>query len=170
MTALKGNAIYKLIALILAAGGLAGLLWTARGPLKDLPAPVEKSEPEVQPSRIANAATLHPAAAPLATLLDQPQSSVEAEIQGVQEVLALYRRAFGENPIGQNDDIVDALLGNNPKHIAFLRGDIARIRDGKLLDRWKAPYWFHAESGTEFEIRSSGPDRELFTDDDITVK
>ena len=90
-------------------------------------------------------------------------------LQGVDQVILFYRRAFGENPVGQNEDITAAILGENSSHAAFLPSGSPAIKDGKLLDAWGTPYWFHPVSGTHMEIRSAGPDRELFTDDDLIL-
>ena len=40
-------------------------------------------------------------------------------------------------------------------------------RDGELCDRWGTPFFFHAESAARMEIRSAGPDRRLWTEDDV---
>jgi hypothetical protein len=48
--------------------------------------------------------------------------------------------------------------------------DLASIdAQGRLLDRWGTPYFFHAVSRTELEIRSAGPDGKLGTDDDVPL-
>ncbi len=91
----------------------------------------------------------------------------EAHLQAVDQILFFYRRAFGENPVGQNEDITAALLGANPQRLALLTPGSAAIKDGQLIDPWGTPYWFHPVSGQEMEIRSAGPDRELFTPDDL---
>jgi hypothetical protein len=88
-------------------------------------------------------------------------------LQAVEQLLYFYRQALGENPVGQNEDIVAALLGENPKRAAYLPADTPAIKDGKLLDAWGTPYWFHPVSRDRMEIRSAGPDRELFTNDDL---
>jgi len=95
--------------------------------------------------------------------------SVEEDLQTLDQLLYLYRQAFGGNPEGGNEDLVDAFLGGNPGRAAFLPPDSPALVDGKLVDRWGTPYWFHALSGSEMEIRSAGPDRELFTDDDLVL-
>jgi len=91
----------------------------------------------------------------------------EAHRQAVEQVLFFYRRAFGENPVGQNEDITAALLGANPQRLAFLPPGSPAIKSGHLIDPWGTPYWFHPLSGQQMEIRSAGPDRELFTPDDV---
>ena len=41
------------------------------------------------------------------------------------------------------------------------------LRDGELVDRWGTPYFFHSVSAEKMEIVSAGPDKELWTDDDV---
>lgn len=108
-------------------------------------------------------------AAELAATLSRPEGPPEEELQAVAQLIYVYRQGFGENPVGQNEDIVAALLGENEKRSAFLPKNIPVIADGKLIDRWGSPYWFHPVSGSEMEIRSAGPDRELFTGDDLAT-
>ena len=38
---------------------------------------------------------------------------------------------------------------------------------GRLVDRWGVPLFFHALGGGRYELRSAGPDRILWTADDI---
>ena len=39
--------------------------------------------------------------------------------------------------------------------------------NGELLDRWDSPLFFHRESSRTTTFRSAGPDRRLWTDDDV---
>lgn len=111
--------------------------------------------------------TVSPLARELSTALLDENSSPESELEAVDQLLYFHRQAFGENPVGDNGDIVAALAGGNAKMAAWLAPDCAAVVNGRLVDRWGTPYWFHAISGREMEIRSAGPDRELFTGDDL---
>lgn len=91
----------------------------------------------------------------------------EASRQAVDQILFFYRKMFKENPVGQNEDIIAALLGENKERVAFIPPDSPAIKDGKIIDPWGTPYWFHAQSGQHMEIHSAGPDQELFTADDL---
>jgi len=91
----------------------------------------------------------------------------EASRQAVDQILFFYRRTFGENPAGQNEEITAALLGENKERVAFIPPDSPAIKNGKLVDPWGSPYWFHPLSGQQMEIHSAGPDQELFTADDL---
>ena len=110
--------------------------------------------------------TVLPAATALGKHLENKTDPTSC-LQTLDQLILLYRRGIGENPVGQNEDIVSALLGDNPKRAAFLPADSPAIRDGKLIDPWGTPYWFHPISAHRMEIRSAGPDRSLFTSDDL---
>jgi hypothetical protein len=42
--------------------------------------------------------------------------------------------------------------------------------NGELVDVWGTPYFFHQLSGTDTEIHSAGPDRIMWTADDLITK
>ncbi len=41
---------------------------------------------------------------------------------------------------------------------------------GELVDAWNTPFFFHQISGTEMEIHSAGPDKIMWTQDDLVIK
>lgn len=91
------------------------------------------------------------------------------------EALALnlrhYGQRFGGNPVGTNAEIVKTLNGGNPQGARYLPQEHLRLNDqGELMDSFGTPYFFHQISSTEMEIRSAGPDKTLWTADDIAVK
>jgi len=83
-----------------------------------------------------------------------------------------YQSIFGGNPVGTNPEITKALNGDNPKHSTFVHPDDGlRINDrGELIDSWGTPFFFHQLSAREMEIHSAGPDRVMWTSDDIVVR
>jgi hypothetical protein len=93
-------------------------------------------------------------------------------LQNVRRVVRQYGEMFGGNPVGTNPEITAALTGNNPKQINFLTGQPGmRINgNGELVDAWGTPYFFHQLSGTEMEIHSAGPDKIMWTSDDLVTK
>ncbi len=97
-----------------------------------------------------------------------PATVVENMRTSVRE----YGLRFGGNPIGNNAEITRALNGGNPKQVVFIRPDSGlRINgDGELIDGWGTPFFFHQLSGTQTEIRSAGPDRVMWTADDLVTK
>lgn len=99
--------------------------------------------------------------------LNAPDRTPHDDLQIVADFVDLYRKALGGNPVGQNEDITAALTGNFGQKGRVFPPNSPAIRDGQLVDRWGTPYWFHPESGTKMEIRSAGPDKDLFTADDV---
>ncbi|MBK8477085.1 MAG: hypothetical protein IPL39_12535 [Opitutaceae bacterium] len=73
-------------------------------------------------------------------------------------------------PLGFNEEIVRALGGANPLRLVFLPPDHPAIdARGRLCDRWGTPYFFHPLAATNIEVRTAGPDRRLFTADDLSA-
>ncbi|MEM6543767.1 MAG: type II secretion system protein GspG [Pseudomonadota bacterium] len=96
--------------------------------------------------------------------------TVEDGLREIEALLAQYRFAFGENPIGvENFEITEQLLGKNPKKVVFIARDSPALRGNELVDPWGTPYFFHPQSGTEMEIGSAGPDQILWTSDDVFI-
>jgi hypothetical protein len=129
----------------------------------------------VSPDAIAAA----PPMAPLAGTATQPvpdtpeSSTLPAAtiLQNMRTAVRQYASTFGENPVGTNPEITGALEGDNPKHINFLKQDGNRVNAmGELVDAWGTPYFFHQISSHEMEIRSAGPDRVMYTGDDLVTR
>ena len=71
-------------------------------------------------------------------------------------------------PMGTNREVTRVLAGHNPMKRAWISAGHPAIDDrGELNDRWNTPLHFHALARGVFEIQSAGPDREIFTADDI---
>jgi len=87
-------------------------------------------------------------------------------------VMHQYSSMFGGNPVGTNPEITEALNVGNPKQARFITEDSGlRINGrGELVDSWGTPFFFHQLSSTEMEIRSAGPDRKMWTADDLVTK
>lgn len=97
---------------------------------------------------------------------DQPP---ERDLEILSEFIRTYSKAAGGNPIGDNADITAALTGAGGRQAKVFPPGHRTIHDGQLIDRWGTPYWFHPNSGQQMEIRSAGPDRQLFTEDDVVL-
>lgn len=92
-------------------------------------------------------------------------------LENMRRSIRQYGTMFGGNPVGTNPEITKALQGDNPKQINFLKADGNRVNgNGELVDPWGTPYFFHQLSGTEMEIRSAGPDKRMWTADDLVVR
>ena len=42
--------------------------------------------------------------------------------------------------------------------------------NGEMVDPWGTPYFFHQLSGHEMEIHSAGPDKIMWTFDDLVAR
>jgi hypothetical protein len=92
--------------------------------------------------------------------------------QNMGRAVRQFGRMFGGNPVGTNPEITQQLTGQNPKHINFISAEAGlRINgNGELVDPWGTPYFFHQISGREMEIHSAGPDRIMWTADDLVTQ
>lgn len=114
------------------------------------------------------------AAVPAEPVLATSESSSlppETVLANMRTSIRQFASTFGENPVGTNPEITSALQGGNPKHMNFLKPDGNRVNaKGELVDTWGTPYFFHQISGHEMEIRSAGPDRVMYTGDDLVTR
>jgi hypothetical protein len=96
----------------------------------------------------------------------------ETALQNVRRAVRQYGEMFGGNPVGTNPEITSQLGGNNPKHINFIspQAGTSINANGELVDAWGTPYFFHQISGSEMEVHSAGPDKVMWTSDDLVVK
>lgn len=96
----------------------------------------------------------------------------ETVVGNMRIAIQSYNSRVGENPVGTNPEITAELNGGNAKNIRFIKEDSGlRINgSGELVDYWGTPFFFHQISGNEMEIRSAGPDKKMWTDDDIVTK
>jgi hypothetical protein len=93
------------------------------------------------------------------------------DTENIGLMLRDFRTVQGENPTGTNAEIMKAIMGGNKKGAQLgPPTGMALNQDGELVDRWGTPFFFHAQSGNEMEVRSAGPDRKLYTSDDVIGK
>lgn len=102
-----------------------------------------------------------------------PGTAPIEDLRKLQHVLGGYFsviKDLTQQPIGGNRDLAACLLGENPNRQAFLPPDHPAFGDGgQVVDRWGTPLFVHPEAAREITLRSAGPDRELFTDDDLVL-
>lgn len=147
---------------------LAALFWRGRTKTSS-PSSVTSSivaEPTRPPSDFV---TVDPSA--YAGLYD-PATSPLRDLNMVASMLENFFVSFlgqaPRPPLGSNQEITAALTGRNAQDLVFFPPDHPGINPaGELCDRWGTPYLFHPLSADHFEIRSAGPDRDLFTADDL---
>ena len=96
----------------------------------------------------------------------------EIVLSNMRIVFKQYASRFGGNPVGTNEEITRALNGENPRQVRFINEESGlRINGrGELVDYWGTPFFFHQLSGREMEIHSAGPDKVMWTADDLVTK
>ncbi len=147
----------------LLTGMLVGWLWWHAQPAEPVAAESVSeldSVPVVDPGALAG---LHAAS-----------TAPRDDVRLVGAVLRNYLqsvRGGDAPPLGFNEEIVRALAGANPLGVAFLPPAHPAIDgQGRLCDRWGSPYHFHPLAVDAIEVRSAGPDRRLFTADDLVAE
>jgi hypothetical protein len=178
------------VAAILLALGIGGVVMVRqpaatgpadpdRGPAPGAPAGSQPSAAPGAPGTGAPAADaaeltadgmrLLPGAREMVEGFNDPSQPPERDLAIIEEALAQFRRVFGRNPPGgENAEIVAGLLGGNAKQLAVIPPDLPAVNAaGELIDRWNTPFHFHPVSGSVMEVLSAGPDRALWTPDDL---
>lgn len=111
-----------------------------------------------------------PAAAPATVPEVSPEEAREAReaIDNLELTLRDYGLALRGNPVGTNAEITAALMGDNEKQMKLEIPAGSTLNDqGELCDPWGTPWFFHQLSATKTEIRSAGPDRVMYNEDDF---
>lgn len=133
-------------------------------------------EPVGKATASAVSAPAVPAVPPQAVTQPPPQAEpgveekVASELHRITRLLRDFRTIAGDNPIGSNAEIMQALNGDNPRQAKILPGDMPLGSSGELLDHWGTPYFFHQLSRNSMEVRSAGADRRMWTNDDIFTR
>lgn len=171
-----------LLLLFVFLAGVAGfVVWKQEKKSGPLPEPHAASLPGVVPDpQAAKAPSVTAVPTPVvaapttpepAAAKDAPPMTVQQRIGQITTTLEDYRRSLGENPVGSNAEIMQALRGANSMKLQFPTPSGSGLNaDGELLDEWGTPYFFHQLSKTEMEIRSAGPDKKMWTEDDAVSK
>jgi hypothetical protein len=121
--------------------------------------PQRRTPPRTVPDVVVTSASAPPVV---------PPDLGEEAMEKVQTMLRDYRTRMGENPVGSNAEIMRAVMGGNPAqaHLGPPPG-LFLNESGELMDPWGTPLFFHQESAKSMEVRSAGPDRKLWTTDDL---
>src|SRR5215813_5584909 len=105
---------------------------------------------------------------------DAPPTNIAPQIvlENMRRAVVNYGSTFSGNPVGTNPEIAAALNGENPKQIKFIDPEAGLRINGKgeLVDSWGTPFFFHQLSAKDMEIRSAGPDKIMWTADDLVIK
>lgn len=122
------------------------------------------------PSLQQKAQAIITAGTSLLDAMEQPDDD-QNDAELAARILDLYLRAVKPAhgyPTGTHKEIMRVLRGNNAWGLPFIPDAHPRFdSQGRLIDDWGQPFFFHAESSQHLEILSAGPDKELWTDDDI---
>ncbi len=167
-TAQAGLAL--LFAVVVLVVGL--LLYPRRGDGPLLPAPGDPALDSAERREGAVAEWSDPLEGRLGAGLNAPGGSAERDLLILHELLAAWRsNAQGDgNPVGTNREITATLTGRNPWKFEVIPPDHPAINArGELCDRWGTPLFFHQLSAERMELRSSGPDGERYTPDDVVL-
>ena len=167
---------FFLILAVLAAF-LAWFFWPRLGATKGgitvpdrTASPSAPAQPGTPNSKPGTAPPPADGASPIAEKLNAPSGTIRHDLEMLNEVFAAWQTNFPHdgNPIGENAEITAALEGQNKLRFAFISPQNPAINArGELCDRWGTPFFFHALSGTQMEIRSAGPDKKMWTADDV---
>ena len=123
--------------------------------------------PHPPPPVVAVPAVITGAIAP-----DPQLASASSEVHRLRLALGNFLLAVKDPyrpPLGDNRDIARALAGGNRRGLVLVPTNDSAFRDGQLVDPWGTPYWFHPRAPDAIDIVSAGPDRKLFTADDVGV-
>ncbi len=142
--------------------------------VSDLPDSVPTPQPRTEESRAASRRNFkNPLVASSLPEGDQAVSSnsdaeTEVAIDKISLMLRDYRTIAGENPVGTNAEVMKAIMGGNPRGAMLGPPEgIVLNENSELIDRWGTPYFFHQLTKDLMEIQSAGPDRILWTSDDL---
>ncbi len=150
---------------------VALLLWLStqkeRQPEKEQPAPPATNRPQSQLP-----ASPTPAESLLTGYADPAAPPIE-DLKKIHRVVTGYFSVVKDSaryPIGGNADLAAALRGENPNREVHVRGDHPVFSaEGLLIDRWASPLVVHPEAWKQLELRSAGPDKAPFTEDDLVL-
>ncbi|HEY1120304.1 MAG TPA: hypothetical protein VGE67_01835 [Haloferula sp.] len=123
--------------------------------------------------KVNSAIHLLPETEEIASRLNAADATPKEDLETLDQLVTIFRRTNeGENPSGgENDEIVRQLTGKNDKSVAVLPSKHPALAgNGQLLDRWGTPYYFHPISRDVLGLRSAGPDRKLWTTDDVALE
>jgi len=180
---LNGDALKKLIFSLLALPVVLVILFLATQMRWKWSRPVAR--PDAAPAgMVSNRSVIFSPSAPLpsggghellgATILrDYANTNLPPEndltlMSRLMENSLLLLKAAANRPLSANEDWADMFRGKNAAREEFLPAQhVALNAQGQLVDRWQTPLFFHALGAGRYEIRSAGPDRQMWTADDL---
>ncbi|MCH6257362.1 hypothetical protein MLD52_12450 [Puniceicoccaceae bacterium K14] len=98
------------------------------------------------------------------------ESSIQEDLKLTQQCFLNFWSLLKDPDLinlASNKSILKSLTGYNPEGIQFIPKNHPFLNErGELLDRWQIPLIFHAIAVNHIEIRSAGPDKIPYTEDD----
>jgi hypothetical protein len=155
--------------LVVVFAGCGAFLWYTR------PRPLHAGTPEISfETAVAEMRQVNEIEPPkprgAAPISEDDKLRAYGRLGRIDRLLRDFARNNGGFPIGTNAEITRALRGENARHIIFVTPDEMPMNDrGELIDDWQTPYFFHQVSGSQMEIYSAGPDKQMWTADDLTM-
>ena len=99
---------------------------------------------------------------------DMPPQNDLTLMSHLMENSVLLLKSAANRPLSANEDWADFLRGANAAHERFLPDKHAALNSkGQVVDRWGTPLFFHAVGAGRYDLRSAGPDKLMWTADDI---
>ena len=151
---------------------IAGLVWL----FLDLESEKNVRKPPSSPSRSESKPLVPALPAPGDALLagyGDPATPPIEDLRKIHRVVTGYFSVIKDAsrfPIGGNEDLSAALRGENSNREVFISpGSPALSGEGLLIDRWGSPLIVHPEAWKQIELRSAGPDRIPYNDDDLRL-
>jgi len=162
--------LFAAAALLIVAAWLGG--WGLRPAPRPAAEPPRSPPPASRPAAAAERFT-EDLAAEFLQGYGSAASSPERDLEQVKDVVDAFVRSVkipGALPTGSNRELVAALAGENPHRIRFLDPAAPYLNaDGELVDRWQVPLFFHFVEADDVGLRSAGPDRVMWTADDVLM-
>lgn len=97
----------------------------------------------------------------------RPEDDLGSMAHAFNNLLLLVK---GDSPfrMGANEEFAAALRGRNRDQLRFLPDSHPCFNaQGQLIDRWGTPLFFHVKDRSRIDLRSAGPDRQMWTADDL---
>jgi hypothetical protein len=156
-----------------ALGAIIVRMWNRGNPVPETQAPPARvviDAPRVVPKLLpARASTPENPLNSWERLLVADGTAVE-DRASLEDIVINYLQSAAQStrpPLGTNDEITRALTDRDALGDAAIPASHPAIVAGQLLDRWGSPWFFHQQSAGVIDVRSAGPDRKLFTVDDL---
>jgi hypothetical protein len=164
---------HRRIALAALLPAAALLLWLLRStpPPTATPAPAlsesaPPAPPPLRPRRIATPESPLLAYEELLTL----EGTAATDLSALADLTKTYleRPVYPSRaPLGFNEDLARALTDREALGDSAIPPNHPILRDGQLIDRWGTPWQIHPLAADVIQLRSAGPDRKLYTADDL---